>query len=750
MDSRETVALVSRLNAFLFQLELLKRCDPEAVVVSPLRRSLKLNCLMVAYLRDRLEVHVKEQNRTEADYALYSLGLALTSACREAGRCWQLLEEFERNRDKRAFFRGAMGLDVPCPYHVETELRAYGDVRVTKQLSTVNDAENLLKQVNYIHAVVPEAAAAELFARIDDFFSETLANGPVAAFEAYDESAPCAVCFEELCVTANQGQSVYKRLADRVCDHLATRYQVHVDEDDLLKNLPYAGGHAPQRLNALCEDLRHARHEAQDERQKAENGCGATESAVMDETERLLNSFDVFCNVPPAVYKMSELKFWLLAGSGDETAIDLYGRRLADLEEKDALLARQEALTSLRLFGVRLTHFHDLFPPADPMEKVAVGSPRLPPETRMVALINAFYARAADVPLFRRLRETGERNTEALRKVLVQIQSGETAEGESDDGRETAVGESFRSQNESLRDLEELERRVRGETEERKRAYAARLSRRSFLNLSKCVEKQRAFLDKMLSVNVWGQFLLEAAVRTRNGFSRRARFLERVTGFGGEVRDKRHCRTDYDARQFVRNALLRHEVDPALLSELVNRFYELINGPYFTHAYHVFAQPHNTPLYFSVENVGLLPHIKNELASFMLIRNHREWMVSEYKEFYKFPPVCDPEKTGALNDLQRLAWRYVRELVLASALFHAAFGRDHVLIKRADLSFGKEEDGLYLTYETECPLVVVLGARDGRLVPGESLVALETDLYSAFDTVLRYRRERDHAPSPAL
>ncbi|AIU39267.1 DNA packaging terminase subunit 2 [Testudinid alphaherpesvirus 3] len=721
---RVMLVLLSQCNAHIFQLALLKRCDPELILDTDLETKLKLNCLMMMYLHDRLLPGLRDQANTYTEFISYYLRVVIEGYTLESICLWNELTAYRTHRNKETYFAATVGENVACEYHLPLELEFYGGQGVHKELCLLNDVENILKQINYCHCIISERFIQAAFSPIDTFLIQTFGRGPIPPFELYDESKPCAVCFEELSVTANQGKSIYRRLADCVCDHLTKKYTVNVAEDDMRKGLPHTPGFSHRTLDALCREV-DAPPETPPEQEIVKQ--------VTAETEQLLNRYTIFSNIPPAVYKISELKYWLSSGpEANNTLVDNYEKNILGLREKDRIIRSRERVVERQLFGRIPVHLHTLMEmdEDDVIGQIIVGSPRLPPETQLEALISACYAHHMNVPLFRRLNKSNERNTHALEKILQNVREGKMEDEEIDSGAPDYVADRGAVAN----DMEALEACVRDETTARKKMYASQLSKKSFICLNRCINTQQEMLHKMISVNLYGESLLDATVKVKNGFLIRRLFLEWVRACE-QADDQCGSLTDYDNRQYVRNAILRHQVDTALMPELVNQFFSLINGPMFTNSEHTFAQPPNTPFYFSVENVGLLPHIKEELSKFMLVSGHKEWMRTNYKEFYTFVPGLN------LNDAQTQAWVYIRELILALTVFNSIYHCGGVRLHRADkLRVTEEgpvvENGIYLTYERECPLVIILGASEGKIVQS-TVVILESDIYTALYSILQ-------------
>ena len=718
MAERRLVAVLGQVQTYVFQLEMLKRCDP--AVARELAPRVKLNALMCRYLARRLPLEAQMTPLTCA------LRLALAYARAEGDRVLGALAA--AGDDAEAYFERTMG--GACRFHARVALDTYGG-RVETELQFLHDAENLLKQLNYCHLITPHAVD---LSAVDEFLARTIGGGLVVPPELYDPAQPCAVCFEELCVTANQGEATHRRLLGCVCDHLTRQLAVRVDPEDVAKNLPHVRGLDEARRGRALAAL--AAVDAAEARE-AEAAAAGAEAGDAGETARrradaLLDAHDVFRPASRRLYAVSELQFWLASTNQAVRALDLFTHNLDDLERRERRAAVRAAAVELALFGRRPEHFDRARAARelDIIDGLLVGGCAASPDERLEALIRACYDHHMSTPMLRML-DPDRANRDALERLL---EGGDDADpeggaaggadaggGAGGGGGEDGPGAPPPADAVAWADLPAAALR---DAERRRRLYADRLSRRSAASLAQCVREQRRELEKTLRVNVYGDALLHTYVAVAAGFRARRAFCEAVAR-AGTVVDERETGC-FDAHSFMKATVQRHPVDAALLPALTHKFFELVNGPLFAHDTHAFAQPPNTALYFAVENVGLLPHLKEELARFMVAR---DWCVSEFRGFYRF-------QTSGVTATQRQAWRYIRELVLAVAVFRSVFHCGDVEVLRADRFAGR--DGLYLTYEASCPLVAVFGAGPAGIGPGTTAV-LASDVFGLLHTTLQLR-----------
>ncbi|AID52732.1 DNA packaging terminase subunit 2 [Falconid herpesvirus 1] len=768
-------AIWGQIQTYAFQIELLKRCDPE--VGSRSLRGLKLNALMVRYLMAELGPGLEEQAEMRLTPLTYGLWLAIRRVKDEGEALIAAFADYVVRRDAREFFARAMNLAGPCPYHVDVVLETYGG-SVSAGVKFLHDAENVIKQLNYCHLIVRATDAAAFLKRLDAFMLLTVGSGSIVPPELYDPSHPCAVCFEELCVTANRGESARRRVAGKICDHITRQTRVRGSADEMATHLPHASSIPPEKRSAALAALERLEDDVarRDTVDGGSNGQGLSVHAAADAA---LDAHNVFLPASSRLYAVSELKFWISSsgrqsgsGGSDGSTVDAFAENLDALVEREKAFDIRAAIVETVAFGKRQRHFEREYDgelgAMSVVDRLMLGGRAVSPDDLIEALIKACYDHHLSAPLLKRLADPERAAEEALKRVLERatVPGANHASASSERPSTSAGGDGLgdrsngddndRDANDSgdLRMREDLRcdadiadsregwldlvRAAASDAIKRRKMYADRLTKRSMASLDRCVTEQRHELEKTLRINVYGEVLLDTYVAAYNGFRSRVGVLSLAGHPEANIVDNRTWADAFDAHRFMMTSLLRRKVDPAMLPSLTHKFFQLVNGPIFDHDRHTFAQPPNTALYFSVENVGLLPHLKEELAKFMLNSGGSGgWTVSRFRGFYDF--------SGAegVTAAQRLAWKYIKELILAAALFSSVFRCGELRVRRAD-STGVDgegeqlcKDGIYITYETDCPLMAVLGAdRDGRIGP-DTTVILDSDVFSLLYAVLQ-------------
>ncbi|AMB17005.1 DNA packaging terminase subunit 2 [Macropodid alphaherpesvirus 1] len=737
---QKLLVLLGQLQTYIFQIELLKRCDPQ--IGTQQMAKLKLNILQVMQLKLQLGDGLTDQQLRLLTPLSVTVDLLLEYSHREGVRVLRALEVFSATGDPKQFFELSMGLVGPCPYHQPIQLETYGGT-IDSEICFLHDVENFLKQLNYCHLITSPMRANQTLAQVKQYLTVTIGSGLIVPPEINDPSHPCFVCFEELCVIANQGTTVARRLADTICNHVTQQAKVRIDANELQRYLPHIQGISePARtlaMGVMDQLLDRSGHQE-----------GTRENPQLDsihsEAGAILEAHDVFKTATPRLYAISEMRFWLISGNRErQTTMETFAANLNELAKRELhqeLITTAAELAIFKRRGVRFDRFYeDIVKAVDMIDALILGGQATAPDDQIEALIRACYDHHLTTPLLQRLVNPERCDEEALRKLLTRSEAPSGGD-EGTCGEPDTRSPQARLDNKDMSEPEawaDVVARAMTDVRERRRLYAERLTKRSLNALSRCVREQRGELEKMLRVSVYGDVLPVIFSSLFNGFSSRAQFVLN-TSKAGTVIDNRTNANIFDAHRFMRASLLRHHIDSALLPAITHKFFELVNGPFFDHYTHNFAQPPNTALYYSVENVGLLPHLKEELARFILSTNGggASWAISDFQKFYCFDDI------SGITPTQRVAWKYIRELIIATTLFTAVYRCGEIELRRPDHTYPTPEGhtnypiGLYITYDTECPLIALVENDPSGDIGPASVVIYDKDVFSILYSILQY------------
>ncbi|QCA42875.1 ORF30 [Human alphaherpesvirus 3] len=753
--NRTLLVLLGQVYTYIFQVELLRRCDPR--VACRFLYRLAANCLTVRYLLKLFLRGFNTQLKFGNTPTVCALHWALCYVKGEGERLFELLQHFKtrfvygETKDSNCikdYFVSAFNLKT-CQYHHELSLTTYGGY-VSSEIQFLHDIENFLKQLNYCYIITSSREALNTLETVTRFMTDTIGSGLIPPVELFDPAHLCAICFEELCITANQGETLHRRLLGCICDHVTKQVRVNVDVDDIIRCLPYIPDVPDIKRQSAVEALRTLQTKT------VVNPMGA-KNDTFDQTyeiaSTMLDSYNVFKPAPRCMYAISELKFWLTSNSteGPQRTLDVFVDNLDVLNEHEKHAELTAVTVELALFGKTPIHFDRAFSEElgslDAIDSILVGNRSSSPDSQIEALIKACYAHHLSSPLMRHISNPSHDNEAALRQLLERVGCEDDLTKEASDS--ATASECDLNDDSSItfavHGWENLLSKAKIDAAERKRVYLEHLSKRSLTSLGRCIREQRQELEKTLRVNVYGEALLQTFVSMQNGFGARNVFLAKVSQAGCII-DNRIQEAAFDAHRFIRNTLVRHTVDAAMLPALTHKFFELVNGPLFNHDEHRFAQPPNTALFFTVENVGLFPHLKEELAKFMGGVVGSNWLLSPFRGFYCFSGV------EGVTFAQRLAWKYIRELVFATTLFTSVFHCGEVRLCRVD-RLGKDPrgctsqpkgigsshgplDGIYLTYEETCPLVAIIQSGETG-IDQNTVVIYDSDVFSLLYTLMQ-------------
>ncbi|AAG27204.1 unknown [Cercopithecine alphaherpesvirus 9] len=745
--NRVMMVLLGQLKTYTFQMELLRRCDPR--IACRFISSLTINCLTVRYIIKHLQPGLIKQTSGKLTPLIYSLVVTLKYLQYEAEALLELLINFNGNliscvdEDIKTYFVSAFGLNNHCPYHHMVYLKTYGE-NINTEIQFLHDVENFLKQLNYCYIITSAENALTTLCDMEPFLVKTIGSGFITPLEIFDHTHPCSVCFEELCITANQGEVLHRRLLGCICDHVTKQMRINVDVNDILTCVPYVTNTSHEKRNSAVKALRALKNKQMHYTEKSRESHQKIAADILD-------AHSVFKPAPRCMYALSELQFWLTSSSREHSTqrtLDAFVNNLDALGESEKNAELMAITTELALFENTPLHFNRAFSTElgslNAIDSILVGNCYLSPDSQINALIQACYNHHMSSSLMQHLVNPSQDNEVALRQLLEQLECS----NENTAGTDGTILDEHSQVNELASEVygwEQLIAQSRSNADVRKRAYLERLSKRSLISLGKCVKEQRKELEKTLRVNVYGETLLYTFVTVYNAFSARRLFLS-LLNESGTIIDNRISETAFDSHMFVRNALIKSTVDAAMLPSLTHKFFELVNGPIFCHDEHCFAQPPNTALFFTVENVGLFPHLKEELAKFMGAVVGSNWTVSTFRSFYSFHGV------EGVTTAQRLAWRYIRELVFASALFTSVFHCGEVALRRIDRFDNNLRefqnynitckpkgslDGIYITYEEQCPLIAVLHSSIAGTITKDTIVIYDADVFSLLYTLIQ-------------
>nr|WRQ19894.1 MAG: protein m56 [Herpesviridae sp.] len=694
MNTLQKLCVVcSKCNECAMDMECLRYCDPNTVLADS--AAFRRNGLMVIYLYRKLYPALMNQNANQTSVLSLYMEILLRSLYESVREIDTALEEFSRHRDRTAYYRRVLDLDR-CTRHETIEIVFSTVLRMTVELSTLNDVERLLCKINCVYGGIEAHQGIAICRQMLSLLSRLCGSCPVAAPEVYRDTATCLQCYEELMVIPNQGRSVNKRLQGLLCDHVTMRkvlVQLETDIQTIEQDVLESMGPVPRIIN-IIKAIRNL------------SSFSPASHAYISEAEEALKGYNLFSEIPERIYSLSDYTYW---SKTSEIIVKHVGVTMRQLNVYHSLCRTLRTELSLYLYG---EDTEDVFTRGESRltgdERLFVGSIFAAPG-KVVDLITSMSIESFENnPLFNRLHENNEIYAkirsliEEIRspseKVLgrgvgVVVEDGE--EGTVVGGEGVAVG-GLATTDSPLEGGDVLLKRhdVIKEVNMRKRAYLRKVSEVGYHKVMRCIKTQEDLITKLVSVNLVGTVCLETLSKVFNGFLRRRDYvlcLDDMIDIASVL--------SYDDHLYVVNNLIHRKLPSELLPRLGQQIYRFINGPLFTHHRDTHPLPYNVNMAYACDNAGVLPHVKEDLvrcAEGTVCPN--DWMVTGYMRFFQLDDLKE------LNSLQKRMWSHIRELVLSVALYNETFGKN-LSICRAEEDYDVSAE-LVITYNKEAPLIL--------------------------------------------
>lgn len=161
----------------------------------------------------------------------------------------------------------------------------------------------------------------------------------------------------------------------------------------------------------------------------------------------------------------------------------------------------------------------------------------------------------------------------------------------------------------------------------------------------------------------------------------------------------------FENSKYIKNLLYAQKLSQEYIDTLILTFYHLITGP-LTLNNNYFPVPQNICLANCLDAAGVVPHQKLLITEMIwpTIKT-KEWIDSHYNQFYTI-------RAEDLNSVQKQVWSYIRELVLSVSLYNRTLEKNLTIFSISDIQSqniisSSYEDGIYITYEEELPLILI-------------------------------------------
>ncbi|BAX36887.1 BALF3 protein [human gammaherpesvirus 4] len=657
-------AAYSQVYALAVELSVCARLDPRSLDVAAVVRNAGLLAELEAILLPRL--------RRQNDRACSALSLELV----------HLLEN-SREASAALLAPGRKGTRVPplrtpsVAYSVEF----YGGHKVDVSLCLINDIEILMKRINSVFYCMSHTMGLESLERALDLLGRFRGVSPIPDPRLYITSVPCWRCVGELMVLPNHGNPSTAEGTHVSCNHLAVPVNPEPVSGLFENEVRQAG------LGHLLEAEEKARPGGPEEGAVPGPGRPEAEGAT-----RALDTYNVFSTVPPEVAELSELLYWNSGGH----AIGATGQGEGGGHSRlSALFARERRLALVRraceeaLAGARLTHLFDAVAPGA-TERLFCGGVYSSSGDAVEALKADCAAAFAAHPQYRAILQKRNELYTRLNRAMQRLGRGEEEASRESPEVPRPAGAREPGPSGALSDALK-----------RKEQYLRQVATEGLAKLQSCLAQQSETLTETLCLRVWGDVVYWELARMRNHFLYRRAFVS------GPWEDRRAGEgAAFENSKYIKTHLFTQTLSSEHLHALTHSLYTFITGPLAEES-GLFPPPSNVALARCCDAAGTLPHQKAFLTSLIWPGiEPSDWIETSFNSFYSVPG-------GSLASSQQILCRALREAVLTVSLYNKTWGRS-LILRRADaVSPGQAlpPDGLYLTYDSDRPLILLYKGR---------------------------------------
>nr|WPM02672.1 ORF7 [Human gammaherpesvirus 8] len=665
--AKELAAVYADVSALAMDLCLLSYADPATLDTKSLALTTgkfqSLHGTLLPLLR-RQNAHECSGLSLELEHLLENVADALTTLGVCTSRKLSPEEHFS-----------LLHLDITCNKHRSVRFNFYGNWALELKLSLINDVEIFFKRLSSVFYCIGSGSALEGLGEVLRFVGKLRGISPVPGPDLYVSNLPCLECLQEVCLTPNQGTSLQAMLPDTACSHICTPACGEPVRGLFENELRQLGLQTPESIPTTpCQ----SRVRQDDE---------IRQSSLM-----AVGDHHIFGEVTRSVLEISNLIYWS-SGHSDATCDgDRDCSHLASLFTHEADMHKRR-VDLAGCLGERGTpkHFFDCFRP-DSLETLFCGGLFSSVEDTIESLqkdcSSAFYQQVNYTTALQKQNEFYVRLSKLLAAGQLNLGKCSTESCPSEARRQLVGGD---KPEEVLRDAKH-----------RQELYLQKVARDGFKKLSDCIRHQGHILSQTLGLRLWGSVIYNEASALQNHFLHRAQFIS--LPWQDLTVD---CPTRFENSKYIKNSLYCQRLGREHVEILTLEFYKLITGP-LSKRHTLFPSPPNVTLAQCFEAAGMLPHQKMMVSEMIWPSiEPKDWIEPNFNQFYSF-------ENQDINHLQKRAWEYIRELVLSVSLYNRTWERELKILLTPQSSLGFEEPkpaglttGLYLTFETSAPLVLV-------------------------------------------
>lgn len=676
-DLQNLGVLCAKFNECATELACLKYCDPALILKDV--TSFYNNAFTVLHLHETLSVSLKDQIFFHCSPIILYVYILLNNLCKEFHSMDKALCIFQNTNDYSAYYKTIYSLET-CMFHKKCEIKLINNKCIDIELLNFSHVERFLCKINVVFPLIKAADGIKICENIIDILGEFIGISSVAKYELYPFNTNCCVCYEELQIIPNNGQSVNKRLKTHICEHIAKMQSFNFCAEEYLNVLE----HDLHTHSILTDEIKACLHDAK-------KSLLASREDYDSEAENILRNYDIFAkNIPEHIYTLSDLTYW---SKTSEKILHTATLTLKQLNIYNEILKNVKQKISMFLYDHRSNDCFDIFSSMiDRQHSVFIGSlfTSLNEVTSVLAAqcLQAFENNA----MFKDAKNIDPINS-TMRSIITSVKENNSH----------VNLESYRAAHYNIGSYD-----VHEEVKARKKQYFNKIANIGYNKIKDSIERESKHINKLIHLNTVGNVCFEMLSKIINMFSNRAKlhsFIENGVNLLAV--------THYDNHLHVRNNLSRQIIAEENRNILIQQMYFLLNGPLFDHRHDFFPLPGNIDMAYAYDNAEILPHKKEEFMQCIHASwASQEWMISAYNEFFCVKNDED------INIAQEKIWKFIKELVIAVALYNDLYGHK-LQIFRIDETV-PSPCGIYLTYDHEISL----------LLKTETNIFYGNDLYS--------------------
>ncbi|AAX58046.1 ORF7 [Ovine gammaherpesvirus 2] len=653
--SQYMAALYSQIYGLCLDVSLLEYCDPSSLHVGNIADT----CNKVHRICDIVLSPLLEQNRQEA----CALSLELSHLLINLRA--RLLYIYQALLDPSSYFSKLHSTVRLCNLHKRIAVNFYNKCSVDINLTLLNDVEQFLSRLNCVFYCLSASDALQAMEGILEFVQHLRGISPIPPTNLYIVSSPCLECLTETSVLPNRGETVKEMMVNHHCYHL-------------VQQVP------PEPIQGLFEsELRHLGASI-DFASTTSEASHSEQGALLQESLAYLKDHTIFNSTSKQILELSNLIYW-------NASQQQPGEADVKCSELSKILQRETDLHKYRAFCSQnraLTHYFDLYRPSH-IEILFCAGVFSSTDDTIGALkkdcSNTFMKQS-------KLASLTKKQNELFNRLSCILYGGAAAPSPQDKPETSAL--------QACSKFDASKNQVLQEAAVRKDAYLNKLSKEGFKRLQECLHLHEEVLNSQLSLKIWGSALYKHYASLLNHFL----FRQRWVASAELPPSVNRSAEQFENSKFVKNSLFATNLSREHLSTLRLQFFSLINGPLTSHR-GLFPVPQNVQLAYCLDAANFMPHQKMLLNDMIKASMEpRDWICSNFNEFYT---IYETD----LNSIQYECWKYVRELVLSVALYNITWEKKLRIYKtdrtQVPANMSRLNEGLYLTYESSAPLVLV-------------------------------------------